>query len=45
LTKDCVCSANGRIVNNLLNGRYVQLAMARHIHKRETHPLVREDVT
>jgi hypothetical protein len=37
-----VYSAKGRIFNNMLHVRYVHLTKAKPIHKRQTHPLVRE---
>jgi hypothetical protein len=40
-----VCSAQGRIFSNTLYVRYEHLKKAKHIHKRQTHPPVREDVT
>jgi hypothetical protein len=40
-----VYSAQGRIFSNMLYVRYVHLTKAKHIHKSQTHPLVREDVT
>jgi hypothetical protein len=40
-----VCSAQGRIFSNVLYVRYVHLPKAKLVHKRQTHPLVRENVT
>jgi hypothetical protein len=40
-----VCSAKERIFNNILRDvPYAHLTVAKHIHKRQTHLLVREDV-
>jgi hypothetical protein len=33
------------ILQNVLYVRYIHLAKAKPIHKRQTHPLIREDVT
>jgi hypothetical protein len=35
----------GRIFNIMLYVQYVHLREAKHIHKRQRHPLVRKDVT
>jgi hypothetical protein len=40
-----VCSAKGRIFNNMLYVQYVHLTNAKPIHDRQTLPLIREDVT
>jgi hypothetical protein len=40
-----VYSAQGRRFNNTLYVRYVHLTNAKSVHERQTHLLVREDVT
>jgi hypothetical protein len=39
-----VYGAKGRIFSNMLYMRYLHLTKARHIHKRQTHLLVREGI-
>jgi hypothetical protein len=39
-----VYSAKATIFNNMLYVRYVHFTKAKHIHKRQAHPLIREDV-
>jgi hypothetical protein len=43
LTED-VFIAKGRTFNNVLHVRYVHWIKIKPIHKKQTHPLVREDV-
>jgi hypothetical protein len=46
LARGLVHSAKVRIFNNMLHVFAIRtLGKAEHIHKRETHPLVREDLT
>jgi hypothetical protein len=45
LIAEDVSSTKGRLFNNMLYVRDVYLTKAKHIHKRQTHLLVREDVT
>jgi hypothetical protein len=40
-----VYSAQGRIFDNMLYVRRLHLTKAKHIHKRQTYPLIRDDVT
>jgi hypothetical protein len=40
-----VYRTKARIFNNMLNVRYMHLTKAKPVYKRQTHPLVREDVT
>jgi hypothetical protein len=40
-----VYSAQARIFSNMMHVRYVHLTKAKHIHKRQIHPLIREDLT
>jgi hypothetical protein len=40
-----VCSAQRKSFKNMPYVRYVHLTKAKHIHKRQTHFLLREDVT
>jgi hypothetical protein len=40
-----IYSTNERIFNNTLHVRYINLTKLRHIHKRQTHHLLREEVS
>jgi hypothetical protein len=42
---DTVYSAKEGIFNNMLNLLYVLLTKAKHIHKRQPHLVVSEDIT
>jgi hypothetical protein len=43
--RQLIYNAQGRIFNNMLYVQHTHLTKAEPTHKKQTHPLVREDVT